>query len=97
MENKKEQSHGGDRRRKTENVQKEKGKTVERFEKCWKRRTMDWPKRSRSSHQWEIEKNQETIKNRQKRSWKEWKRGNQIGVCLDELRKIEGKMGIAIR
>lgn len=92
--------HQSDRRRKTgkqENVQKEKGKTVEGFKKCWKRRTVDWPKRGSTSHQWKIEKNQETIENRQKRSRKEWKRGDQIVVCLDEFRKIEGEMGIAIR
>jgi len=89
-----------DPRRKTgkqENVQKEKRKTVERFKKCRERGAVDWSKRGRPSHQWEIEKNQETIENRQKRSRKEWKRGDQKLVCLDEFGKIEGEMGTVVR
>jgi len=82
--------------RKSRNVQKEKGKTVERFKKCRKRRAMDWAKGIGTSNKWEIENNKETVEDCERRSRKEWKCGDKIVVRMDEFRKIDGEMGTIV-
>jgi len=58
---------------------------------------MDRTKRCRTSDHGEIEKNQMPIENGKMGSGKTRKCGDENLVYLDELGKIDGQMGIAIR
>jgi hypothetical protein len=57
---------------------------------------MDWTARSSASNHRKIEKNQKSIEKGKMGSREKWECGNKIVVRVDEFRKIDGEMGIAI-
>jgi hypothetical protein len=57
---------------------------------------VDRAKGIRPSNKWEIEKNEETIKDCKSRSRKNWECSNKIDWCMDEFGEIESEVGTTL-